>query len=383
MARNHTPADQRRRPLPETSTDMRAALASNDAVEQLIADHGMAAFFDRAVELRSGEAAIEAQRQLADEIRNGGDPKRRLDLSPDGAPGDAAAALAAGRFDPYMIERQGFTETDEALREGRQYRWAQPLNATLTTGDVGEPAGWGDAVPGRVRMLHLVAGVPRQGLEARIAEHPSFTLPTATAGVGEGVSLTEYDTAAPGTVTLLRYGRFSDLSTESLVGASAEGLNQVHQVGVAKDLDKVLIDAVETDAGAAVAFAADVPAAIRKQMAVIQDATQCAAEDLTIITHPDNAALLQDVTPASGSDVGEGFVRFSGALVYPSSAQTTGQMVIANLRFGCKYFQAGGETLDVDYAPKTGIRTYASWVLAGFGTNLVTGYAKAQDVVTP
>lgn len=330
------------------------------------------------------DAAVEAKiRQIMSASTGDDPPRRKVRFGREGDPSlSAAEALAEGHFNPYMVERAGFREMDAALREGRSHRYQQPLMATVTTGDLGERTGWGENVPGRVRMLHMVAGVPRQGLDARQGEYPKFTLPTATAGAGEGSSLTEFDSADAGTVTLARYGRFSDLTTEGLVGASALGLTKMHMLGIAKDLDKVLIDKVETDAGTAVTFASGVPASIRKQMAVVQDATQCDPEDLTILAHPDDVALLEDVTPASGSDVGEGFVRFSGALVYVSGAVNTGFMTIANLRFGCRYFAAGGTSLTTDEDIKTGIRTYASYVLAGFGTGLVSGYAKMQDVVT-
>lgn len=311
-------------------------------------------------------------------------PKRKMRFGQEGQPSmSAEEALAEGRFDPYMVEREGFREMDAAIREGRSHRYQQPLLATVTTGDIGERTGWGENVPGRVRMLHLVAGVPRTGLDARQGEFPRFTLPIASAGSAEGATLVEYDAANAGTVTLLRYGRFSDLTTEGLVGASAQGLTKMHRLGVAKDLDLVLINAVETDAGAAVAFAADVPAQIRKRQASVMDATQAAAEDLVVLANPADVHLLEDITPASGSDVGEGFTRFSGSLVYPSSAVNAGFMTVANLRFGARYFQAGGQAQTTDQDVKTGVQTYATYVLSGFGTGLVSGYAEMQDVVTP
>ncbi len=73
------------------------------------------------------------------------------------------------------------------------------------------------------------------------------------------------------------------------------------------------------------AFSADVPAAIRTAIATVLDATaELDPARFIVLVHPDNAALLQDVSPVSGSGIGEPFQRFSGALVYPSASVTTG-----------------------------------------------------------
>jgi hypothetical protein len=212
-------------------------------------------------------------------------------------------------------------------------------------------------------------------------------LPTASAGVGENVTLSEYAASTAGSVTLARFGRWTDLSRESLIGADAGAIVGMHTIGCAKDLDKVLIDATETAAGSAVAFSADVPAAIRKAMAQVQDNT--AAEDvsqLVILTHPDNAALLQDVAPIGGQTMAEGFSRFSGALVYPSSAVNTGFITVANLAAGARYFEAQSVMTETDLAVKTSTLTVATSVIGGYGLGLVggaSGFAIMVDVVTP
>ena len=260
--------------------------------------------------------------------------------------------------------------------------------ATLVTGTLGAPRVWAANVVSGPRLLHVAAGCPEdRDVPAIFAQIPNLTLPTATGGVAEGVTLSEYAASTAGSVTLARFGRFTDLSRESLIGASADAIIGMHQVGVGKDLDKVLIDAVNTAAGSAVAFSADVPAAIRKSLATVQDNT--AAEDaaqLVVICHPDNISLLESVTPVGGQTIAEAFNRFSGAVVYPSSAVPTGFMLVANLQAGARYFEALPVTTETDYLPKTSVLTVATGVIAGYGLGLVggaSGFVQKIDVVTP
>lgn len=255
--------------------------------------------------------------------------------------------------------------------------------ATLTTGTLGSRRVWGSSVLDGPRMLHVAAGVPTQSADSVLAQFPKLTLPTASASVGEGASLVEYATSTAGSLTMGRFGRFTDLSEESQIGADAGAIVAAHAVGLARDLDKALIDAINTEAGTAVAFAADVPAAIRKQLAIVQDNTAARAVDgLVIAAHPDNVALLEDVAPIGGDTIGEPFQRFSGAIVYPSSSVPTGFMLIGNLRAGVRFFEAAALRTATDVNIKTGVVTVATSWTAGFALGLVGAFVKV-DVVTP
>ena len=202
--------------------------------------------------------------------------------------------------------------------------------------------------------------------------------------MAENITLSEYASSTAGSVTLARYGRWTDISREGLIGADSGAIVALHQVGIALDLDKVLIDAVEVAAGSATAFTSDVPAAIRKAQAQVISATAAGdPADLVILVHPDNAALLENVTPTGGQTIAEAFQRFSGSLVYPSSAVNTGFATVANLRAGARYFEARGLVTETDLAPKTDTMTLATSVVAGYGIGLTTGFAVMVDVVTP
>lgn len=326
-----------------------------------------------------GELALTIQRETAraQEDRQVVDAFERLQALPD----------TRSTANPLGYTSEALDALQEALNTrtaGRFVAAEVEQRAALATGTLGAPRAWGSNVLAGPRLLHVAAGVPQQPVDAAYAQHPTFTLPTATGSVAENVSLSEFDDSTAGSVTLARFGRWTDLSRESLIGADAGAIGAMHQIGVAKDLDKALIDAVETAAGSAVAFSSDVPAAIRKAMAGVIDAT--AAEDaanLVILTHPDDVSLLQDVSPIGGLTSGEGFQKFSGALVYASSAVNTGFMTVANLKAGCRYFQARGLTTETDLAPKTDTLTVATSVIAGYGIGLTGGFATMVDVVSP
>lgn len=256
--------------------------------------------------------------------------------------------------------------------------------ATLTTSTLGAGRVWGSNVLRGPRLLHVAAGVPRQPASAIYAQFPQLTLPTASAAVGEGVSLVEYASSTAGSLTMGRLGRWTDLSTESMIGADAGSIIGMHQLGIALDMDTILINAVEAAAGGAVAFTADVPAAIRTAIATVMAATATDdPSDIVILVNPANAALLQDVTPTGGQTIAERFQRFSGALVYPSLAADTGFATVANLRVGARYFEARGLFTASDIAVKTSVETIATFLIAGYGITLTTGFASKVDVVTP
>jgi hypothetical protein len=336
------------------------------------------------------EAQLAAARRSA-EIRN----RQTAYQTPVPLAGGPATVQPVARTNPLAYTGEAAAGITAALRSRTRGRyahdldaagWAQIQNAALTTGTYGQGTRWAAGNGWRgPRVLHVVAGVGAvRGMDAILAEFPQFTLPTATAAASEGSSLAEYATSAGGTATLGRFGRFTDFTAEGQVGTSVAPVLRMHSLGIALDLDKALIDLVDTAAGSPVAFSADVPAAIRKAMAGVMAAT--AAEDpadLVVLVHPDNVALLQDVTPIGGDSIGERFQRFSGALVYPTTAQDTGLMVVANLRVGAIYFEAQPVTTATDEAVKTGTLTAATAVIGGYGVSLADGFAVEVDVVTP
>jgi hypothetical protein len=213
----------------------------------------------------------------------------------------------------------------QATLETRTAGWFDvETRAALTTTTYGSPRDWGANILDAPRTLWETAGIKSERAQAVFAQFPKLTLPATDAGVGEGVSVVEFAASTGGTVTLKRYGRYTDFTRESLVGADAGAVIAAHRTAIARDLDSALIGLVNTDAGGAVAFTADVPAAIRKSIATVVDNTASPDGRIVVLAHPDNVALLQNVTSTGGQTIGEDFPRFAGAIVYASSAVRRG-----------------------------------------------------------
>jgi len=255
--------------------------------------------------------------------------------------------------------------------------------AALTTTTYGAPREWGSNILSSPRTLWEAAGIQREEAGAPVAQYPKLTLPAVDAGVAEGVTVVEFAASTGGTVTLKRYGRFTDFTRESLVGADAGAVVAAHRTAIARDLDSALITLVNTDAGTAVGFTADVPAAIRKSIATVGDNTAAADGQIMVLAHPDNVALLQAVTSTGGRTIGEDFPRFAGALVYASSAVPTGFMLVGNLATACRFWDAGGVETRTFQDVKTGVFTAATDIICGFGTGAISSYVQKIDVVTP
>jgi hypothetical protein len=259
----------------------------------------------------------------------------------------------------------------------REYR------AALTTTTFGAPREWGSNILSAPRTLWETAGILRSDAGAMSAQFPKLTLPAVDAGVAEGATVVEFAASTGGTVTLKRYGRFTDFTRESLVGADAGAVVAAHRTAIARDLDSALITLVNTDAGSAIAFTADVPAAIRKSIATVADNTAAADGQIMVLANPADVSLIQNVTSTGGKTIGEDFPRFAGALVYASAAVPTGFMLVGNLATACRFWEAGGVETRTFAEVKTSVLSVTTDIIAGFGTGGISSYVQKVDVVTP
>lgn len=150
----------------------------------------------------------------------------------DGLPVPAAPVATAPR-NPLAYTRQALDQIGDLARRRATGRVdaGSIENVALTTGTFGQPAEWGGNLLSGPRMLHVVAGVPQQDINAVLAEFPSLTLPTAQPASAEAASLVEYDSSTGGSVALGRFGRFTKFSGESTAGTSLGPVLSMHQGG--------------------------------------------------------------------------------------------------------------------------------------------------------
>jgi hypothetical protein len=255
--------------------------------------------------------------------------------------------------------------------------------AALTTTTYGSPREWGANILSAPRTLWEASGMPRSDAGAMSAMFPKLTLPAVDPGVAEGATVVEFAASTGGTATLKRFGRYTDFTRESLVGADAGAVVAAHRTAIARDLDSALITLVNTDAGSAIGFTADVPAAIRKSIATVADNTAAADGQIMVLANPADVSLIQNVTSTGGRTIGEDFPRFAGALVYASSAVPTGFMLVGNLATACRFWEAGGVETRTFAEVKTSVLTVTTDMIGGFGTGAISSYVQKVDVVTP
>ena len=274
-----------------------------------------------------------------------------------------------------MIDQRASGRISAALTE-QDLRGFDPLNAALTTGTYGAPRRWTSGTLAGPRLLHRVGGALQVlDVDAIEAEIPNLTLPAPAAGAAEGASLAEFDDSTAGSGSLARYGRFTDLTSESRVGTDGRVILQAHQLAIGFDLDDRLVTLVETDGGTAATTSGDVPADVRADLATVMANT--AEEDasrIVIIANPADVPALEEISPTSAGDLAQAFLRFAGAIVYPTNSATSGELSIAHLGRGVVYLEAMAMLAAADEDVKTGVRTLATAVIGGYGTNLISDY---------
>jgi len=154
-----------------------------------------------------------------------------------------------------------------------------------------------------------------------------------------------------------------------------------HALAIAKDEDLMIVTALNTAAGTAIAFVAgDQRGPVRQAMAKVEDAVS--AECDIVLVHPDNYGLLAGFDPTT-ADTADGLVRrFGSGVLYPTSACPTGFAIVAAVKAGGAFIQADPvsvATLDALSTNETTVRTEE---LVGFDVRLIGSVAKI-DIVTP
>lgn len=284
-----------------------------------------------------------------------------------------------------LVSPENIVKHADAIQEGRSFG-AVEERATIQVNPAAANALGGAQAWAQTQArepIHLIraAGIPVQTLTGVAATMPAFTLPTAAAGVNETTAHGEYDSVVDVPLTAARYGRWSAVSAAVSVFTSISGINNMHAIGIAKDLDKLAVGNVETAAGTPSAYSADIAGHTREALLSVAANVLADVEDLFIIGRPAAVALLGDVTPANGNDAGSVVSRFGGARLYATAAAAAGQLTVFHpqsfLVFQSKLQSAS--TID----PKDGSNTWGSWLHSTPVGQGLAGSALALDVTSP
>lgn len=284
-----------------------------------------------------------------------------------------------------LVSRDNIVKHVEALREGRVYGAVEETRAVIqvnpaAASTLGGAQTWAQTPTREPRHLIAFSGIRVATLTGVAATMPTYTLPASAAGVNETTAHGEYDTVVDTPLTAVRYGRWSAVSAAAQAFDPLAGIVNMHAIGIAKDLDKKAVSDIETAAGTPVTFDADVAGNVREALLSVSAAVLVPVEELVIFGTPADVALLQDVTPANGTDAGSVTTRFAGSRLYPTLEATAGRVTIFD-PMGFLVFMSqlqSASTID----PKDGSNAFGSWLHStGVGQGL-TGSAKSVDVVS-
>jgi hypothetical protein len=212
---------------------------------------------------------------------------------------------------------------------------------------------------------------------------PKFPATTAAAPTAEGSNKPEATAPTKLDIAIKQLARWNTLSRMAWL-SQPDLLGQFvsyHGMLIAKDEDKVIIDALNTAAGSAIAFTAgDQRPPVRAAMALVEDAVSAQCD--VVLVHPTNYGLLAGFDPTDADEAGGRVVTFGGAVLYPSSSVPTGFVLVAALKAAGWFIVADPPsvaTLEILTANETTVRTEE---LIGFDVRLVGAVSKV-DVVTP
>lgn len=265
----------------------------------------------------------------------------------------------------------------KAINEGGVFGATEPIETrtqVTAPSDMGSAAAWAAGGPQEPRNLIRFSGVPVSQLTGRTASAPRYTGPAGVAGADEGSDHTEFDGVTKVDVTALRYGAWTDVS--SIVGEldDLRGINVMHSWQIARSLDKLAVDVIETAAGPPVGVG-DLEEDVRTAVLTVGANTYSDEGSLVIVGTPADLASLVGTTPTSGADVESFAVRFNGARLYGSNEASPGQLsVFAPNAFRC--FQSPLQSASV-IDPKSGAQTFGSWLHSTELANQIVGSAVA------
>jgi hypothetical protein len=243
-----------------------------------------------------------------------------------------------------------------------------------------------DGLSGRLpeprRLARTVGLQPKPSTTAGISG-PKFGATSGTAPTAEGAAKPEAATVTKLDISIKQLARWTTLSRMALLsqGDVMEQVVSWHALAIAKDEDKLIIDALNTAAGSAIAFVSgDQRGPVRQAMAKVEDAVSAQCD--VCIVHPDNYGLLAGFDPTTADTAGGLVVQFGSGVLYPSSACPTGFAIVAAVRAAGAFIVAQGPSVASLDALSTNETTVRTEELVGFDVRLVGAVAKV-DIVTP
>ncbi|MDN4520712.1 hypothetical protein QYF68_23265 [Mycolicibacterium austroafricanum] len=324
--------------------------------------------------------------QRAKQIHDGEKAAHELEESFRSVTGNYPGQPNASLCPALIVSPDNVQKHANAMAEGRSFGAVEEARALVQVNPsaanaMGGPQAWAQTGAREPRHLIAFAGIPVAQLTGVSATMPTYTLPSATAGVNESTAHGEVDGVVDLPLSALRYGRFSKVSAAVNAFVPVSNLVNLHAVAIAKDLDLKAVGAIETAASTPAAFNADVAGNVRANLLAVSAAVLADVSDLVIFGSPSDIALLGETSPTNGGDVASVTERFHGARLYPTLSATAGQVTIFHPASFLVFMSALQSASQID--PTDGSNSFGQWLHATAPGQGLSGSAKAVDVVTP
>ena len=255
------------------------------------------------------------------------------------------------------------------LTHGRQD--GLQLRATVTASDVGGQVWPSSGQVPHPRRIVAELGLPPTKVTSRGMSGPLFGPTSGQDPTAEGQVKPEADDVSEATIAIHALARWTDITRQALLAHEemAEQIAAWHAQAIAKDEDRLIVQALDAAAGAPISVGAP---ADRVRTAIARVADDVSADADLVVCHPDDYALLASFAPSSGTDVSSWADRIGSALIYPTSQGTTvGRVLVGAVRAAGRWLVAESPATVSMEDLKTNEITIRTEELVGFGLRMV------------
>lgn len=263
-----------------------------------------------------------------------------------------------------LVSPENLREHAAALSKGQPWgavEGVETRSLVTAAAELGSAGAWHPGAPQAPRHLVAFSGIPISPLVGRTAQVPRYVAPDAAVGVGESGDHPEFDDVTPINLTAARYGRWTGVSALADQVDELSAINVMHATGIARDLDRLAVQAVEAAADS-LGVSVDVAEQAREAVLLVAAQTYSDPTSLVIIGTPAALAELVGTSPTNGDDVGSYALRFQGARLYATTAAATDLLTVFSPG-GFRCFQSPLQSASL-IDPSDGSHRFGSWLHA-------------------
>ena len=237
-----------------------------------------------------------------------------------------------------------------------------------------------DAATSRPGYVHELAGIAMTPASALVIEGPYFPLYVARAATAEGTTKPVMSDPTLKSVTLGAYADTIDVSDQVVrFGVGLNVIGQRLQAEVIYSVNAAVVDAFETEASTAIAFAGTASSQLDKAIATVVDRTGN-YPSLAVVNPADWPLFTEKLGRDSAEDIGSKVIEWNGVPIIANAAMTAGFAVVVD---GTAW-TAHGTNIFLDTLPDLSTNKIKARAEQYFAVMPhYAGAAVAIDIVTP